>query len=376
MPISAIASASVEHTRQLVLQHGWNSTSFQIINPGIQHWFSQDGAGVIGYTSASRIRVVVGAPVCAAGSLSAIARAFEADAAACQESVCYFCAESRLDQALAGAEPYSKFLLGAQPVWNPLHWNQTVAANRSLRAQLNRSRNKGVSVEEWSVPRASHSPELSECLHRWLDAKGLPPLHFMVETDLLTRLEHRRIWVAQHADQIVGFLVLSPVRRRNGWLFELFPHHPQSPNGTVELMIDAAMQTIAADGCSYATLGLSPLSTRGCVAAVNQPLWLTLMLFWMRKAGQRFFNFEGLDAFKAKLKPDHWEPAFAIMNSPRISARTLWAITAAFAGHGVPRMIGATLARRPLHARQPPRRSRRGTPVTDAACPAGVRGCP
>ncbi len=326
---------SILHTRKLVLEHGWNSTSFQIINPGIQHWFSKDGDGVVGYTRASRVRVVVGAPVCAEENLLAVARSFETDAASRKETVCYFCAEARLDSALVGSEPYSKFLLGAQPVWNPQNWDSIVSSNGSLRAQLNRSRNKGVRVVEWCTERASHDPGIAECLKLWLDSKGLPPLHFMVETDMLRRLEDRRIWVAQSANEVVGFLVLSPVRKRNGWLFELFPHRPHSPNGTVELMIDAAMRAIATDGCSHATLGLSPLSKRANVTTHDNPLWLRAILFSVRKHGQRFFNFEGLDAFKAKLKPDRWEPAFAISNSPRISPRTLWAIAGAFSGHSV-----------------------------------------
>ena len=53
----------------------------------------------------------------------------------------------------------------------------------------------------------------------------------------------------------------------------------------------------------------------------------------MRKHGQRFYNFDGLDAFKAKLKPERWEPVFAIADQPEFSFQMLHAIASAFSGN-------------------------------------------
>ena len=230
-------------------------------------------------------------------------------------------------------------MLGAQPVWQPRNWAAKVAGHKSLRAQLNRARNKSVAVEEWSTEKARDNPALLECLHLWLAGKGLPPLHFLVEPNTLSRLFDRRVFVAEWQGNVVGFVVLSPIRRRNGWLFEQFVHCPDSPNGTVELMIDAAMRALARDGYEYATLGLSPLSARAKVAPFRNPLWLRIILAWMRKHGQRFYNFEGLDAFKAKLQPERWEPVFAVSNEPSISFRTLYAIASAFSGNAPVKLI-------------------------------------
>lgn len=321
---------AVARARELVLTYGWNSTSFQIVNPGIKRWFSDDGKAVVGYIPVGGYRVVAGAPVCEKALLPEIIDRFESDSQRNDQKVCYFCAERRLETAINGSPTHSRFLIGAQPAWDPASWPSIVSEYRSLRAQLNRSRNKGVAVTEWPTERAASDERLRNCLHRWLDSKGLPPLHFMVEPETLGRLEHRRIFVAECKGQVVGFLTLSPISRRDGWLFEQFPHTPGAPNGTVELMIDSAMRTIANDGCRLATLGLSPLSKRAKIDEVEEPFWLKLILGWLRKHGQRFYNFDGLDAFKAKLKPNEWEPVFAIANEPNVSFRTIYAIGAAF----------------------------------------------
>src|SRR4029079_1002555 len=141
-----IENPAVARARELVLAYGWNSTSFQIVNPGIKRWFSPDGQGVVGYVCAAGFRIVAGAPVCPIERLPNIIEAFESDSAKCDEKVCYFCAESRLESAVRETGHHTKFLLGAQPTWNPVHWSDIISTHRSLRAQLNRSRNKGVSV--------------------------------------------------------------------------------------------------------------------------------------------------------------------------------------------------------------------------------------
>lgn len=332
-------SLLLEHTRQLVLAHGWNSTSYQIINPGIRHWFAKANDSVVGFVSCHGIRVVAGAPICAKERLIKVAPEFESDAAQMNESVCYFGAESRLESLYINSSNHAKILLGAQPVWKPQNWTGIVAGHKSLRAQLNRARNKGVTVSEWSIEKAHNNPGLIKCLRAWLSSKGLPPLHFLVEPNTLARLFDRRVFVAERRGEVVGFVLLSPVSQRNGWLFEQFPHRPGAPNGTVELMIDTAMRALATDGSDYATLGLSPLSTRAQVAPFHNPYRLRLLLAWMRKHGQRFYNFDGLDAFKAKLQPERWEPVFAISNEPRFSLRTLYAIASAFSGNAPVRLI-------------------------------------
>lgn len=325
---------ALEQAREIVLKYGWNSTSYQILNPGIKRWFAPLNIGVVGFVSANRVRVAAGAPICAEENLQKVAAEFEDEAAQNKEKVCYFCAERRLESIYENSKTHAKFLLGAQPVWQPKNWAEIVKKHKSLRSQVNRAGNKNVKVTEWKIERAHNNPLLNECLQEWLASKGLPPLAFLVEPDTLSRLFDRRVFVAECNAKVVGFLLLSPVAQRNGWLFEQFIHRPHiAPNGTVELMIDTAMRTLAADGYDYATLGLAPLSRRADIKPFQNPLWLRLFLAWMRKHGQRFYNFDGLDAFKAKLQPEEWEPVFAVVNEPRISPRTLYAIASAFSGN-------------------------------------------
>src|SRR4051794_9661818 len=95
--------SDITRARELVLSFGWNSTSFQIINPGIRRWFSAAADAVVGYVSSAGVRVAVGAPVCEWDRVEAVAEEFENDARRCQEGVCYFGAEQRLESVYAGS---------------------------------------------------------------------------------------------------------------------------------------------------------------------------------------------------------------------------------------------------------------------------------
>ncbi len=335
-----------EQARRLILRFGWNATAYQILNPGIDLWFPQARDGVIGYVKHGRTRVVGGAPVCDLSRLEEIAAEFVAHSRARGERVCYFGAGERIDHLLLGRGGWSRVLLGAQPVWDPLQWREAVGKRGSLRAQFNRAHNKGVSVAEWEPQSAENHPALRQCLRQWLGTRGLPGLHFMVEPETLSELRDRRIFVAErNASEVVGFTILSPVPARNGWLVEQIVRGHNAPNGTAELLVDCAMRAVAASGSTYATLGLSPLSHRAAVPAGRKSWWLHFVLEWVRVHGARFYNFGGLDTFKAKFNPEMWEPIYAIAEGKRFSPLDLYAIAGAFSGGTPIRLVSVALAK-------------------------------
>ena len=206
--------------RALVLEHGWNATAFQIVNPGFQLWFSRGGDAVAGLVEYAGVWVVAGAPVAAADRLEGVVEELEFDADAAGREVCYFGAEARLEAVGRRSGRHTLVLLGAQPVWDPAGWPERPQKVASLRAQLHRARNKQVEVSEWAPEKAHASAALQGCLAEWLATRGLPPLHFLVEPSTLSRLTARRVFVAMRSGVPVAYLVASPVPARRGWLVE------------------------------------------------------------------------------------------------------------------------------------------------------------
>ncbi len=325
---------------ELVEEHGWNSTSYQVLDPGMRHWFSSAGDGLVAYAEVVGHRIVAGAPVTSESRLAAVASEFEEASRLAGRRVSYFGAEERFVSASDGR--YSRHLIGYQPAWDASTWARRFDSDRSLRAQRNRAANKGVSARE--RPEADESADdLASCHAAWLASKRLPRLGFLAHSNAEGAGEHassgRRLFVATLPGGRVGaYLTACPVPRRNGWLVDKVVRRPDAPNGTAELLIDAAARALA-DGSDRLTLGLAPLSGIVRSAAsenedagvdVEVPAWIGLVERLAVRHGRRFYDFAGLYAFKRKFRPDAWEPVYLLSRDPRLSFGTMLAVAGAF----------------------------------------------
>lgn len=313
-----------------MLTHGWNSTCYQVLNVGIEHWWSPDRSGLVGYVRSGGMAIVAGAPVCSPERLASTLQAWEAYAFKQGLRVAYFGAESRLQDLLSESPHHVAVVLGSQPEWRPSRFADTVEVHPTLRAQQHRAANKAVTVAEWSREKAEDNPKVSRVLHDWLDARELPALHFLVEPETLGNLRDRRLFVAERGGAPVGFVTLCPVPARNGWLTEQFVRAPHAPNGTVELMLHRAARTVGDEGADYFTMGIVPLVTPERFAFPAEPGWLRFLRRWAKAHYTRFYNFRGLSEFKSKFEPERWQPVVVIVKDRRFGLRHLHSIGGAF----------------------------------------------
>lgn len=321
---------NLELARRLILEHGWNSTCYQLINEGIEHWFSPDQLALVGFVRAGRLAIVAGAPVCTDERLAQTVTEWELYAASQNLVVCYFGAESRLQDHLGDSPEYVQVVLGSQPIWEPSGFVAAIQRERSLRAQLYRARNKLVQVAEWSCAQAENHPEIVAVLHEWLGNRGLPPLHFLVEPETLGNLFDRRIFVAVQRDHVIGFVTLCPIPAQNGWLTEQFVRSRRAPNGTIELLLHFAAESVAKQDYRLFTMGIVPLLSHGSHPNAADPRWLRIARGWANAHYTRFYNFRGLNEFKTKFNPESWEPVVVIVKDRRFRLSHLRAIGRAF----------------------------------------------
>ncbi len=305
---------------RLIARHGRTATAFQLVSPGLSHWFDGD-RGVVAYVDTGSAWVAAGEPVAAESDGIAVAERFVDAAQQVARRASFFGTEG----LLASSPRLRRFHIGEQPVWDPQQWDAHVREHRSFREQLRRARAKGVRVRVVDAATLEGEPRLEAAIEavvsHWLAARPMPPMHFLVEVAPLWHLAQRRLFVAERASEVIGVLSLAPVPARRGWLFEHLLRDPKAPNGTSELLVDVAMRALARDDVSWATLGLAPL-------AGTVPTWLR----WTRTLSRPLFNFDGLVAFKRKLRPQRWEPIYLAFPVGQSSAVALLDGLRAFAG--------------------------------------------
>jgi len=333
--------AESSQARSQVLQHGWNSTSYQILNEGFERWWSADRQALVGFVRAGKCALVAGAPICSKAALSDAIDEWEDYAQRQGLEVCYFGAESRLQNVLRHSAEHTQAHIGLNPEWSPGNLGENFKVFPSLRAQINRAVNKGVSVKLLEHRNTEKLIELQRLRDSWLSCHRLPKLGFTASPVSFGNLADRLIFVAEQAGQPVGYLVLTPVPVRNGWLTEQFVRSSDSPNGTVELMIKHAADFVKAAGATYLTLGAAPLAYHQSDSFHSgQPLH-EMILRWMAKRSCNSYNFRGIYEFKAKFRPDQWQPIALIVKDTRLRTKHLRALTQAFAGMSPERVLAS-----------------------------------
>ena len=208
----------------------------------------------------------------------------------------------RFGRPLAEGEPVppDAYVVGEQPWWELSRWEESLRGAPGLRAQLRRAARHGVRVEH----HAGHAVrgglqlrrELAPLVHGWLATRGLPPLGFAAEVAPFERLEERRVFVARVEGRAVAAAFTCPAEGQPAWMLDVLARSPGAPNGTSESLVDAVFRAGLAAGVSRATLGLCPLTgpvppVYALVAKLSAPL----------------YDFEGLRAFRARLRPHAWE---------------------------------------------------------------------
>jgi lysylphosphatidylglycerol synthetase-like protein (DUF2156 family) len=326
------AGAHRDQARALALlqRYGHDTVSVQGLEPGYRYWFDDETDALIAFVDTGGAWVAAGGPITARERLARAAERFADDARAQARRACFFAAEQPLADAGLPA-----MRIGEQPVWRMAEWDDVLAGASSLRYQLRRARSKGVRVRrlaaaelaEGSATRAA----LDELGRAWQATHRMPPMHFLVQLEPFALAEQRVLYAAELDGKLVGLASALAIDARARIFVEALVRAPDAPNGTPEVLVDAIMRATSA---RELTLGLAPL-------AGDLARWLRLARWF----GAPLYDFAGLRAFKAKLRPHAWEPVYLCTGpggSPLVALRDS---LRAFAGGSLLAFAARTLLR-------------------------------
>lgn len=295
--IRSLSVAYRDRVLELLRRYGHETTSFQLLEPGLDYWFCDEAC--LAYADTGGAWVVAGAPLAARQRRPEVMTRFAEAARAARKRVRFF----GIEDVVATPSSFGTLHVGEQPVWDPQLWTESLRRKRSLREQLRRSRAKGVIVRRVAAAELVQGKllrrQIDQLIDRWLRSRGMAPMGFLVQVDPYRLANERRWFIAERDGLLVGLLVAVPIYTRAGWFLEHVLRDPQAPNGTVELLFDQALRSLAAEGSRYVTFGLAPL-------AGTDQRWLR----HLRDHTGWLYDFEGLRAFKAKLQPQCWQPVY------------------------------------------------------------------
>ena len=208
--------------------------------------------------------------------------------------------------------------LGSTPYIHLQDWPQRGNAGAKIRQAVNRAGRDGVTVAEAPSHRAPHDAlrwrsEVESLCARWLrERRAGVPFHWIFELQPLSHRENKRYFEARQGGQLVGLIAASPLPARGGWTLEDVLQDRRASTSTGTALVAAALGALKTDGVRLATLGGVPLSrTRGWEEADVTPLerWA----YRLRPLLSCVYSFDGLERFKRRFGPAHWEDEFLVL---------------------------------------------------------------
>lgn len=313
-------NAAAGRLESLLARHARAATAVQALYPSMSIWFDATGDAAVAYADTGRAWVAAGPPLAPPAAQVATVRAFVAAAAAAGRRACLFGVDARL-LLRAGLQALP---IGKLAWWHASAWPQVLRQTRSLREQLRRARKKGVVVRQpgaaETAPGSALRHAAAQLIGRWQAMHHLAPMQFVVQVEPFCGGALRQLFVAEHQGRLVGLLALGRLQRQS-WSATEFLRDPRAPNGTIELLFDAAQRWVSERGDGRLTLGLLPL-------AGTLPPWLMRL----RRLGGLLFDFRGLQGFKQKLRPQRWQTLWLGFAPERSAIAALHDVLRAFAG--------------------------------------------
>jgi phosphatidylglycerol lysyltransferase len=186
-------------------------------------------------------------------------------------------------------------------------------AGKNFRPSINRLTKLGYQV-------CFHQPPIAEdLLHQlksvsdeWLKMVQGSEKHFSLGWFEETYLRQCEIAAVQTADgEICAFSNIVSEYQLNEVTNDMMRHRQSIENGTMDFLFISMLQHFKEAGYDSFNFGLSPLSG---VGATSESRRLEKVLRYLYDHLHRFYNFQGLHAYKEKFRP-HWEPRYLIYPS-------------------------------------------------------------
>lgn len=202
------------------------------------------------------------------------------------------------------------FKLGEEAVVDLAKFDLKGTKKGNLRNALNKSEREGIVFEIIStedLPAAY--AELESVSKAWLDERNAREKTFSLGAFERDYVLQQPVAVLKRDGKIYAFANLMLTEGKEQVAIDLMRFLPTAPNGTMELLFTRMLLHFKAEGYRAFSLGMAPLS--GLSDNPAAPLWHMLG----RAAydhGEKFYNFHGLRAFKAKFDPD-WHPRYMVV---------------------------------------------------------------
>lgn len=285
---------------ELIRQWGDINTD-GILDPSCRIFAIPDIEGFIGYKMESSNAVAFGDPVCAPEDKPILAQEFQNFCESQKLGTVYtLVSQEFADWAINNLSATSiefgdKFVLDPQ---NHL-LNNTGSKSGLIRKKVKHAVKEGIIVKEYLQEEPRIEEGIMEVVRSWLQKRRGPQV-YLCQVNLFKDRMGKRYFYAEREGKIIGLLMLNAIQAKNGWLLNNLMIAKSTPNGLSELLVMTALETIAAENCSYVVVGPLVGHQLGRITGIGQ--MKENLIRWVFKLLKYVFSLDGQTTFWKKFE--------------------------------------------------------------------------
>lgn len=322
-----VAAQDLHRAEQILQEAGTASASLFRLGDK-QLVFSENGSAFIMYARQGRSLVALFDPVGREEEWPGLVKRFIATArtAGCRP-VFYQVSPRFLPVAIEAGLTAHK--LGEQAIVDLPGFDMKGGDWLKLRRSINRAERDGLQFEFLSkeqVPQVL--AELRGVSDAWLSAHNAAEKGFSLGTFRDDYVCASPVAIIRTDGRIVAFATIPTAETERDAFIDLMRHIPGTHRGMMDLLFVRIIEQLKADGFKTLNLGMAPLaglSTHRCA-----PVWHHICRF-IFETGERFYNFKGVQNFKAKFDP-RWQPRYLVVPGRSLPLTSIYDVTLLIGG--------------------------------------------
>ena len=215
---------------------------------------------------------------------------------------------------------FQSMVIGREPWVKLENCLPTGNAGKGVRAARNQAIRNGLRVEQWNGAEIQRDEEKKKIILKlfkeWKSGRLIQVGGFLNSTDPLAYSEHRKYFMVYNSkEQVEGYLIATPVGGANSYFLEDLILGSHSSRGAGELLTLEALTFLKDSGFDYASLGVVSVTCIDQHCGHKLPKWTQTFLVTIPQKLNRFYNFQGLELFRKRFKPEFWgEVVIAVHN--------------------------------------------------------------
>ncbi|KAK4183561.1 putative aspartyl-tRNA synthetase [Podospora australis] len=240
---------------KLITNYG-DATNTSWLDDRYKVWRHEPTGAAIGYAEENGYALVMGNPLCDTRQYSLVIRAF----------LKHMRQQKDLRPLWLLVSQEVEEILGSKLGWRTLSCvaeeRVPVFEAKKVARKEKQAEDAGVTIHEQpidEIPSEELRKRIDKRIEDWKANRKGTQVH-ITEVRPWIDMEHRRyLWAETKEGEIAAFVILHKLSPKNGYQIKFALDFPGSPNGTIEALISASIQTLAKAGIKQVTFGAGAL---------------------------------------------------------------------------------------------------------------------